>query len=87
MAKTVIPYGSPTAVKVQAAGLFAAHMARLGLMNGLTGKMPQQADAEATTRKQTSSHYPIVRAMDLKKMMGDGPLKLAPGQLSFDVTE
>lgn len=70
-AKTVIPYGSPTALKVQAAGLFAAHMARNSLMNNLTGKMPQQSDAEATTRKQTSSHYPIVRAQDLGKMMGD----------------
>ncbi len=69
--KTNIPYGSPIAKVVQSAGLFAAHMARNTTMNRLTGKMPQQSDAEATLRKQTSSHYPIVRCMDLGKTTGD----------------
>lgn len=69
--KTNIPYGHPMAKVVQAAGLFTAHMGRNTTMNRLTGKMPTQADTEGTLRKQTSSHYPIVRAMDLGKKMGD----------------
>jgi N4-gp56 family major capsid protein len=69
--KTSIPYGHPMAKVVQAAGLFTAHMARNTTMNRLTGKMPTQAETEGTLRKQTSSHYPIVRAMDLGKKMGD----------------
>lgn len=70
-AKTVIPIGSPIAKVVQSAGLFAAHMGRNTTMNRLSGKMPQQADAEKTIRNQTSTHYPIVRAQDLSKGMGD----------------
>lgn len=69
--KTNIPYGSPLAVVVQSAGLFAANMARNTTMNRLTGKMPQQADAEQTIRKQSSPEMPIVRAMDLSKGAGD----------------
>ena len=69
--KTNIPYGSPLAKVVQSAGLFTAHMARNTTLNRLTGAMPKQSGAEATLRKQTSSHYPIVRAQDLGKMMGD----------------
>lgn len=69
--KTNIPYGSPLALVVQSAGLFAANMQRNTIMNRLTGKMPQQAEAEQTIRKQSSSYLPIVRAMDLSKGMGD----------------
>ena len=68
---TNLPYGSPQAIKIQSAGLFAANMQRNTTMNRLTGKMPQQAAAEATIRKQSSSEMPIVRCMDLQKMAGD----------------
>lgn len=68
---TNLPYGSPQAIKIQSAGLFAANMQRNTTLGRLTGKFPQQADAEATIRKQTSTEMPIVRCMDLQKMAGD----------------
>lgn len=68
---TNIPYGSPLANKLQSAGLFAANMQRNTTINRLTGKFPQQADAESTIRQQTSTNMPIVRCMDLQKMAGD----------------
>ena len=68
---TNIPYGSPLANKLQSAGLFAANMQRNTTINRLTGKFPQQADAEQTIRQQTSTNMPIVRCMDLQKMAGD----------------
>lgn len=71
MADTVIPYGSPQAVKVQSAGLFAANMQRPTVLNRLTGKLPQQADAEANLRFQSGNELPIVRCMDLSKAAGD----------------
>ena len=37
MGDTVIPYGSPQAVQVQSAGLFAASMQRPTMLNRLTG--------------------------------------------------
>lgn len=71
MSATNIPYGSPQAIKLQSAGLFAANMQRNTTINRLTGKFPQQAEAESTIRKQSSSEMPIVRCMDLQKMAGD----------------
>lgn len=71
MGDTVIPYGSPQAVKVQSAGLFAASMQRLTTLNRLTGKLPQQSDAESKLRLQSSNDMPIVRCMDLSKSAGD----------------
>ena len=71
MGATTIPYGSPQAVKLQSAGLFAANMQRNTTINRLTGKFPQQAEAESTIRKQSSNEMPIVRCMDLQKMAGD----------------
>ena len=71
MSGTNIPYGSPLAVKLQSAGLFAANMQRNTTIGRLTGKFPQQAEAESTIRKQSSSEMPIVRCMDLQKMAGD----------------
>lgn len=71
MGQTTIPYGSPQAVQLQSAGLFAANMQRNTTMNRLTGKLPQQASAEATIRRQSSTEMPIVRCMDLQKMAGD----------------
>ncbi len=68
---TNIPYGAPQALTLQSAGLFAANMQRNTTLNRLTGSFPQQADANATIRKQSSNEMPIVRAMDLTKMAGD----------------
>lgn len=71
MGDTVIPYGSPQAVKIQSAGLFAASMQRTTTLNRLTGKLPQQADAEANLRRQSGNELPIVRCQDLSKTAGD----------------
>lgn len=71
MPQTVIPYGSPLANKVQSAGLFAATVQRATNLNRLAGRMPQQSKAESRLRNQTSTDYPIVRAMDLQRTAGD----------------
>jgi N4-gp56 family major capsid protein len=71
MAITTIPYGSPQAVKIQSAGLFASSMQRLTTLNRLTGKLPQQSDAEANLRFQSTNDMPIVRCQDLSKTAGD----------------
>lgn len=68
---TNIPYGSPQAVKIQSAGLFAANMQRPTTLNRLTGKLPQQSDAESNLRFQSTNELPIVRCMDLTKSAGD----------------
>lgn len=70
--KTHARYGDQTNMTQQAVGLFATHMQRNGTMAKLTGKMPAgTAGAEATLRKQTTQHMPIVRAQDLGKGKGD----------------
>lgn len=70
--KTHAKYGDPNNMVQQAAGLFATHMQRNSTMNKLTGKMPKGlAGAEATLRKQTTQHMPIVRCQDLGKGTGD----------------
>lgn len=71
MGQTVIPYGAPQAVQVQSAGLFAANMQRPTTLNRLTGKLPQQSDAESNLRFQSGNELPIVRCMDLSKNAGD----------------
>ncbi len=71
MGQTTIAYGSPQAVKLQSAGLFAANMQRPTMINRLTGKLSQQANAEANLRFQSSNDYPVVRCMDLTKSAGD----------------
>lgn len=71
MTQTVIPYGSPLAVRLQSAGLFAANMQRNTTLNRLTGKFSQQSDAESVLKQQSSNDYPIVRCMDLTKTAGD----------------
>lgn len=71
MSQTSIPYGSPQAVQIQSAGLFAANMQRPTTLNRLTGKLPQQANAEANLRFQSTNEMPIVRCMDLSKAAGD----------------
>ncbi|AVS68946.1 N4-gp56 family major capsid protein [Paracidovorax avenae] len=57
----------------QAVGVFALSNGRNTQMNHLTGKFPQEADAAATVKgqRQTSSHYPIVKAEDLGQGKGD----------------
>lgn len=70
--KTAVQHGNENNMRVQAAGLFALHNQRNSLMSKLTGKMPQgTAGAEATVRKQTTQHMPIVRCQDLSKGDGD----------------
>ena len=70
--KTHAAYGDPKNMVVQAAGLFATHMQRNSTMQKLTGKMPAgTAGAEATLRRQTTQHMPIVQVQDLGKGTGD----------------
>ncbi|TWH63888.1 N4-gp56 family major capsid protein [Azomonas agilis] len=70
--KTNAAYGNKTNMVQQAAGLFAMHMQRNTTLNRLSGKMPKgTAGAEATLRKQTTQHMPIVRCQDLGKSTGD----------------
>lgn len=70
--KTHTAYGDKVAMVQQAAGLFATHMTRNTTMNRLTGPMPKgTSGAEATLRKQTTQHMPIVKAQDLGKGKGD----------------
>lgn len=70
--KTHASYGDKTNMVQQAAGLFATHMQRNSTLNRLTGKMPKgTAGANATLRKQTTQHMPIVRCQDLGKGRGD----------------
>lgn len=70
--KTHAPYGDKTNMVQQAVGLFATHMQRNSTLNRLTGKMPTGIKgAEATLRKQTTQHMPIVRCQDLSKGKGD----------------
>lgn len=71
-AKTNMQYGDKSAQIVQAVGLFATHNQRNTMMGRLTGKMPTgTAGAEATLRKQTTQHMPIVKCEDLGKGRGD----------------
>jgi N4-gp56 family major capsid protein len=70
--KTHASYGDKTNMVQQAVGLFATHMQRNSTLNRLTGKMPAGiAGAEATLRKQSTQHMPIVRCQDLSKGKGD----------------
>ena len=70
--KTNTPYGASGNLVTQAVGLFAVHMQRNSTLNLLAGKMPKgEAGAEATLRKQTTQHMPIVRVQDLGKGRGD----------------
>lgn len=70
--KTHMSYGDKKSMVEQAVGLFATHTQRNTTMNRLTGKMPKgTAGAEATLRKQTTQHMPIVKCQDLGKGKGD----------------
>lgn len=69
--KTAVAYGDPSAVKLQAAGLFASSMQRQTTMNRLVGPMPKMAEAESKTRLQSPASYPIVQCRDFGKGSGD----------------
>lgn len=70
--KTHARYGDSTNMVQQAVGLFYTHMQRNSTMARLTGSMPKgEAGAEATMRKQTTQHMPIVTCQDLSKGKGD----------------
>lgn len=70
--KTHMAYGDSKAMVEQAVGLFAQSTQRNTTLNRLTGKMPKgTAGAEATLRKQTTQHMPIVKCQDLGKGKGD----------------
>lgn len=71
MGATSLPYGSPQAVQIQSAGLFAATMQRNTTLNRLTGQLPTQSAAEGLMRTQSSNSYPIVVCKDLQKTAGD----------------
>lgn len=72
------PYGDKKNMVQQAAGLFATHLKRNNKLSHLMGKMPKgDAGAIETIRKQTTSHLPFVRCMDLGKGTGD--------EITFDV--
>ena len=71
MAQTNIPAGSPLARKVFGAALFARVIQAPSWLNGITGKAPKQAQAEAKLKGQTSADMPVVRVTDLSKTAGD----------------
>lgn len=71
MGQTVVAYGSDQAVQIQSAGLFAMNMQRPTVLNRLTGRLPQQSDAEGKLRFQSPNDLPIIRCMDLEKKAGD----------------
>lgn len=72
------PYGDKKNMVQQAAGLFATHLKRNNKLSHLMGKMPKgDSGAIETIRKQTTSHLPFVRCMDLGKGTGD--------EITFDV--
>lgn len=70
--KTSVGAGSPNAMFVQAAGLFAQSMQRNSTLNKLSAPFPKgEAGAASVVRKQTSADMPIVKAQDLGKGTGD----------------
>lgn len=72
MNKTHTSAGDKQKLVEQAAGLFAAHQTRNTTLSRLSGPMPKgTSGAEATIRKQTTQHMPIVRCTDLGKNRGD----------------
>lgn len=69
---TNMSYGDKVAMVQQAVGLFATHNQRNTTLSRLSGPMPKgTAGAEATLRKQSTQHMPIVKCQDLSKGRGD----------------
>ena len=71
MAGTTVPAGSAIARKLYSVALFAQTQRANGFTNNLTGPAPQQGQAEAKIKAQTSPDMPIVRVTDLSKTAGD----------------
>lgn len=69
--QTQIPAGSPLARKIYGAALFAASQRQPSLLNRMTGPAPQQGQAEAKLKGQTTPDMPLVRVTDLSKSAGD----------------
>lgn len=69
--KTNVAAGSPGAMLVQAAGLFAQSMQRNSTLNRMVGTVPKgEAHVAEVLRKQTSTDMPIVRTIDLSRGTG-----------------
>jgi N4-gp56 family major capsid protein len=68
---TNIPYGSPLAAKKFGAALFALTQRTVCATNSMIGTAPQEAQALAKGRIQTSPDMPIVRITDLENVAGD----------------
>ena len=69
--QTQIPAGHPLAKKIFGAALFASTQRQPSMLNRLTGPAPQQGQAEAKLKGQTSPDMPLVRVTDLSKSAGD----------------
>lgn len=70
--KSTVAAGSPLAMHVQAAGLFAQSMQRNSTLGRLSGPMPKgEAAAANVIRHQTATDMPIVKTMDLSRGRGD----------------
>ena len=67
-----VPAGSDKANFVQAAGMFALAENRMSRLGQLSGPLPKgEGKVAEMIRKQSSSDYPIVKAMDLGRGTGD----------------
>lgn len=71
MATTNIPSGNALAIKLQSIAIFALTIREPSFRRDMTAQAPQQADAEAKLKGQTSPDYPVVRVTDLSKSRGD----------------
>lgn len=68
---TTVGTADSITIKKFSAALFAATIRTPNEMKNLTGEAPQQKDAEAKMKGQTSPGMPIVRVTDLAKSAGD----------------
>ena len=67
-----VPAGSDKAQFVQSAGMFALAENRLSRLGQLSGPLPKgEGKVAEMIRKQSSSDFPIVKAMDLGRGTGD----------------
>ena len=70
MAQTNVPVGSSLARKIFGAALFARTIQAPSWLTNITGPAPQQSDAEAKLKGQTTKDMPVVRVTDLSKTAG-----------------
>ena len=74
--KSNVAAGSPNAMFIQAAGLFAQSMQRNSTLGRMSGPMPKGESSAAGVirdpgRQQTSTDMPIVKTVDLSRGKGD----------------